>query len=256
MKALYVILLTFTLASCGKIPAPSILSPSEDTNVQAVSFGVNPSNYQKILKDFLKSNLQNYQTAKVEFINKPSKIKIDHLGDTYIGYRVCLSINEKKGEYYRGYRNHFFLINNDSVVLHLYDSGLLTIPFEYCVTRDTKKELFIDDIPEENEEITVDRMDEIDLEQEKTEPMVKGNTYIICRFDKFERTYVFNEASLTFREINKLEEISYSVNFNDAYIIARYNNNELSINRVSGKATIEGTESSNGQCNLTDRRKF
>ena len=84
MKALYVILLTFTLASCGKIPAPSILSPSEDTNVQAVSFGVNPSNYQKILKDFLKSNLQNYQTAKVEFINKPSKIKIDHLGDTYI----------------------------------------------------------------------------------------------------------------------------------------------------------------------------
>ena len=59
MKALYVILLTFTLASCGKIPAPSILSPSEDTNVQAVSFGANPSNYQKILKDLWSPKNQN-----------------------------------------------------------------------------------------------------------------------------------------------------------------------------------------------------
>ncbi len=44
--------------------------------------------------------------------------------------------------------------------LHLFDSGLLKIPFEYCVTRDTSNEMFIDDIPDEREEITVDKMDD------------------------------------------------------------------------------------------------
>ena len=76
-------------------------------------FGPEPINYQKILKEYLISNLKNYKTAKVEFINAPSKISIDHLGDNYTGYRVCLSINERRGDYFIGYRNHFFLIRID-----------------------------------------------------------------------------------------------------------------------------------------------
>ena len=43
------------------------------------------------------------------------------------------------------------MINDSNINLHLYDSGLLTIPFEYCVTRDTSKEIFIEDIPDEKE---------------------------------------------------------------------------------------------------------
>ena len=138
----------FIISACSNIPAPSLISPDENTQLQKVNYGSSPSNYQKILKDYLIKNLKNYKTAKVEFINEPSKLSIDHLGDNYSGYRVCLSINEQRGDYYIGYRNHFFMINNNSVSLHLYDSGLLTIPFEYCVTRDTTKEIFIDDIPD------------------------------------------------------------------------------------------------------------
>jgi hypothetical protein len=139
MKFIYYLLLTMLLVSCGKIPSPSLITPSENTNSQKVSYGKAPSNYQKILKEHLIQKLKNYKTAKVEFINEPSKISIDHLGDTFSGYRVCLSINERIGDYYRGYRNHFFLINQEQVILHLFDSGLLTIPFEYCVSRDIYK---------------------------------------------------------------------------------------------------------------------
>ena len=55
------------------------------------------------------------------------------------------------------------MIQGDDVKLHLFDSGLLTIPFEYCVTRDRSKEIFIDDIPEVKEEIMVEKMDEIKI---------------------------------------------------------------------------------------------
>ena len=163
MKIYLSFILLLVISSCGKIPVPSIIAPSENRNIQKVSFGEEPISYQNILKNYLISNLKNYKTAKVEFINKPSKLSIDHLGDNYSGYRVCLSINEKRGDYYIGYKNHFFLINNNKVDLHLYDSGLLTIPFEYCVSRNINNEYFIDDIPEKIEEISVEGMDRVNL---------------------------------------------------------------------------------------------
>ncbi len=162
MKIIIIISSLFLLSSCGKIPAPTILLPSENINLMKVNFGESPNNYQKILKDYLIKNLSNYKNAKVEFLNKPEKISIDHLGETYSGYRVCLSISEKRGDYYLDYRNHFFLINSNNVNLHLFDSGLLTIPFKYCVTRDKSRELFVEDIPDERE-ISVDSMDKIKL---------------------------------------------------------------------------------------------
>ena len=163
MKIYLPFLFLFIFSSCSKIPTPSLLAPSESQNIQAVSFGDEPVNYQKILKEYLINNLRNYKTAKVEFVNSPSKMSIDHLGDNYIGYRVCLSINEKRGDFYIGYRNHFFLINNDEIDLHLFDSGLLTIPFEYCVSRNTNKEIYIDDIPDKREQISIEGMDKIKL---------------------------------------------------------------------------------------------
>ena len=170
MKIYPFFLFLILLSSCSKIPAPTLLSPSENNNIQQVSFGEEPSNYQKILKDYLINTLANSKTAKIEFINAPSKISIDHLGSNYIGYRVCLSINQKKGDYYLGYKNHFFLLNNNKVSLHLYDSGLLTIPFEYCVSRNIDRELYVDDIPDSQEEISVEGMDDIKLtSKEKVE---------------------------------------------------------------------------------------
>ena len=163
MKIYLSFILLLVTSSCSKIPVPSILAPNENRDTQKVSFGQEPADYQNILKNYLITNLKNYKTAKVEFINKPSRLSINHLGEQYSGYRVCLSINEKRGEYYIGYKNHFFLINNNKVDLHLYDSGLLTIPFEYCVSRNTNNEYFIDDIPEKIEEISIEAMDSIEL---------------------------------------------------------------------------------------------
>ena len=90
MKFYSFFLFLMLLSSCSNIPAPSLISPSENRNVQQVSFGEEPTNYQKILKDYLINTLENSKTAKIEFINVPSKISIDHLGSNYIGYRVCL----------------------------------------------------------------------------------------------------------------------------------------------------------------------
>ena len=268
--------------------------PSENKDLRKVSFGESPQKYQKILKDYLINNVTNYKNAKVEFINEPAKLSINHLGETYSGYRVCLSINEKKGEYYRGYKNHFFLINNNKVDLHLFDSGLLTIPFEYCVTRDKSRELFVEDIPDED--ISIDSMDKIkltskeDLRYKKLETELEklkkenkelkrtdkiesknennmakiesdkkiysedSNIYILCTFNDKDMTYVFNDNTETFRLIDKLNIVSYDVSFNEAYIVANKEDTELTINRVSGSAVINNI--GKGQCKLTNRTKF
>ena len=55
--------------------------------------------------------------------------------------------------------------------------------------------------------------------------------------------------------INKLEETAFSVDFNDAFIVATHDNIELSINRVSGDAKTNNNLKS-GSCKLTDRRRF
>jgi hypothetical protein len=253
MKYVYYIFLTSILVSCGKIPTPSLISPSESHNTVKVNYGESPNNYQKILKEYLISKLKNYKTAKVEFINKPIKLSIDHLGDTYSGYRVCLSINEQRGAYYIGYKNHFFLINEEKVILHLFDSGLLTIPFEYCVSRDNTKEIYIDDIPDDNIDLTIEKMDKAKISK-KVDNRV--NTYISCIFDGQEITYVFNETMKIFKKVDGLSQTNYTVNFNEAFIVATNSGNELTINRVSGNANLVNDKTIIGKCKLTDKTKF
>ena len=255
MKLFSIIIISIFITSCANIPAPSLIAPSNSENIKKVNYGDSPDNYQKILKNYLIKNLNNYKNARVEFINEPATLTIDHLGDTYSGYRLCLSINEQRGDYYVGYRNHFFMINNNKVTLHLYDSGLLSIPFEYCVSRNTSREIFIDDIPEESKDIAVEKMDEVKLATRDQEINIIGNTYIICNFDQQQITYVFNESKSTFKLIDKLDETEFLVNFNDAFIVATRDNIELSINRVSGDAKVNNNLKS-GNCKLTDKRRF
>ncbi len=297
---IYPFFLILLISSCGKIPAPSLISPSESNNIQSVSFGDQPTNYQNILKKYLIENLKNYKTAKVEFINIPSKLSIDHLGSTYTGYRVCLSINEKREGYYIGNRNHFFIINNNEVNLHLFDSGLLTIPFEYCVTRNISNQMYVDDIPEKIDAISVDSMDSIELSTNNNASYIKlqneldklkqenqelkkldksqfkensiedlakiettkevynigGNIYISCDFDDKSMTYIFNAKEETFKFINKLDIVKYTVSFNDAYIVATNEALELTINRITGEAALEDKTLNKGLCNLTNKTKF
>ena len=253
MKFVLYIFLSLLLVSCGTIKPPSIISPSQNFNTHNVSYGEQPDNYQQILKEYLINKLQNYQTAKVEFINEPAKLSMDHLGDTYRGYRVCLSINEQKGDYYLGYRNHFFLINKGKVTLHLFDSGLLAIPFEYCVSRDTSRQIFIDDIPDSNTNISIEEMDEVKVTQNRNN---NSFTYISCLFEQDEKTYVFNENQNIFKKIGPSYETEYSVKFNKAFIIANNQDAELTINRVSGNASLVSDITTKGTCKLTNKTKF
>jgi hypothetical protein len=253
MKTIHILFVTLVLSTCSKIDAPSFISPSLNMEQREVSYGDSPDNYQKVLKDYLIKNLKDYKTAKVEFINEPTRLTIDHLGDTYAGYRLCLSINEQRGEYYMGYRNHFFMINDSKVTLHLFDSGLLTIPFEYCVTRDKSREFFIDQIPEEKEDIMVEKMDEVKIVKVDK---INNNIYISCNFSGIESTYIFNETKNTFKLFDKLKEESFTVSSNDAFIVANKGKLELSINRVSGKATYLDNSLISGECKLADRKKF
>ena len=80
--------------------------------------------------------------------------------------------------------------------------------------------------------------------------------YIVCKFDDNQETYVFNEQKNTFKIVKKLEESSFSVNFNEVYIVATRLNSELSINRVTGNATFLSESMKQGQCELTDKTKF
>ncbi len=194
------------------------------------------------------------------------------------------------------------MIYNNKVNLHLYDSGLLTIPFEYCVSRNINNEYFIDDIPEQIEEISVDSMDSIELTQKENTNFQKlknkfdklrqenielkklnkdnskineknvndlakmdvpseayddrDNIYISCIFDKISTTYIFNASEESFKLINKLDVVTYEVSFNDAYIVATNEALELTINRVTGKAALQGSIIIKGMCNLADKTKF
>ncbi len=254
MRNTFSIIILILLASCSKIPTPSILAPSTNQDTRQVNYGILPDNYQKVLKDYLIDTLVNYRQAKVEFINEPEELSINHLGDNYTGYRVCLSINVKQGEYYRGYRNHFFMIKDGKVSLHLFDSGLLKIPFEYCVSRDTKNEIFIDDIPDQQEEITIDKMDDKKIITKRDRDLNIDTIYILCEINGSEFTYLFNEKAKTFKSVDGIIEKTYKVEFNEAYIIASSADTTTKINRVSGTITINNEIM--GKCALLNKRKF
>ena len=245
MKIYSFFLFLMLLSSCSNIPAPSLISPSENRNVQQVSFGEEPTNYQKILKDYLINNLENSKTARIEFINVPTKISINHLGSNYIGYRVCLSINQKRGEHYIGYRNHFFLINNNKVSLHLYDSGLLTIPFEYCVSRNIDRELYVDDIPDNKEEVSIEGMDNIKLTSKEKSEYKKLETELE-KIKKENRELKRKDQSILNKEkegMNNLAKIESTkdidVKKNNIYILCSFDDNENTYIFNTNKKTFD-----------------
>jgi hypothetical protein len=84
----------------------------------------------------------------------------------------------------------------------------------------------------------------------------EGNIYISCIFDDKSSTYIFNAGAETFKLTNKLDIVSYTVSFNDAYIVATNKDLELTINRVTGKAVLENKTLKKGMCSLMNKTKF
>ena len=225
------------------------------------SYGQYPENYQKILKDFLQQKLVNHESAKVEFVNKPKKLSISHMRSDYNGYRLCLSINSKNNKsLYTGFKTHLFIIKNSKVDLHLFDSGLLKIPFELCVDRATTKTRFLNEIPDQPEEIQIDEMDTIDLDKKSDlVPLNNSNIYILCEISKKKRTFYFNERQNIFVEsIGVNEEKLENVKFSTTHLLGSNKSEEILINRVSGSLiiTVTGEDPISGECQLLDAKKF
>ena len=269
MKKLYLVIICILLSGCarGIVPIPETLMPERYTdNVSKSDYGKYPNNYQKILKDYLMQNLLNQSDAQVEFVNQPSPLSVKQMGNVYHGYRVCLSINSRNNKnIYTGFKTHLFILKDNNVDLHLFDSGLLKIPFELCVERDESKTLFLDQIPDENIEttppITIDNMDEVQIPstRDKKESTLNANVYILCKVDNLERTFVFNQGKNTFVESIGINEVNLTeIQFSTTHILGYQGTDEILINRVSGSLFITNKDGSvsEGKCELLDKTKF
>ena len=263
-KKIIIVLLSIYLAGCAKgiIPVPGTIMPERsDKTFSPESYGKHPDNYQKILKKFLQEKITNHSDAKVDFINKPSQMSINQFGDEFTGYRVCLSVNAKnRKSVYTGYKTHLFIINDGKVILHLFDSGLLKIPFELCVDRDESKTIYLDDIDDmPDKEITIDEMDKIDPHKEKTNKRLMKNIYILCKFNDIERTFVFNEYAMSLSESIGIDEAEFNnIKFSTTHIFGLRLNEEILINRISGSVTSTKSTTSieTGSCELLNSKKF
>tara|TARA_B100000530_G_scaffold232794_1_gene150776 strand:+ start:742 stop:1533 length:792 start_codon:yes stop_codon:yes gene_type:complete len=263
MKQIHLLLAILILTGCSKslIPLPvSIVPERNNERLPQSSYGEYPSDYQKILKDYLQNNLLNHEDAKVEFVNTPAKLSISQLAKDTTGYRVCLSINARNNKsVYTGYKTHLFMLNNGEVKLHLFDSGLLKIPFNLCVVNDESKSIYLKEIPDIEEEVLIDQMDEIELKEPAKRIINDENIYILCDFVDLKRTFVFNEQNNIFSESKGINEFLYeNIKFSTTHILGSNSQQEILINRVSGEAIVTevGQEAISGNCSLLKDKKF
>ena len=263
MKKIALISLVLIITGCAKVLSPTrLIIPEYNTEIVSEnSYGQYPKEYQKILKEYLQNNLINHEDAKVEFINKPSKSSIQQIGDIYTGYRLCLSINSRNSKLiYTGYKTHLFVINNSEVTLHLYDSGLLKIPFNLCVNRNEINSIYLNEIPDITEDMPLDEMDSIDLNNiPETTLKNKNNIYILCEVNDTVRTLYFNEYKRKLVESLGVEEFEFKdVKFSTTHILGLSESEEILVNRVSGSIIITklGSEPVKGNCALLDDKKF
>ena len=265
MKIKNLVFLMLVFSGCAKslIPLPFNAMPEININPDpSVSYGVYPENYQIILQNFLKTKFKDSSKVKVEFVSKPEKLSVSTMRDEFNGYRVCLSIFDEGDTKNKTYKNHFFLINNGKVITHLYDSGLLKLPFELCVSRANTKNRYLDDINEIPEPTSIEEMDDPSIVkprgkiEEYQKP--KYNIFISCSIKESEYTYVFNEFNNILYESIGIDQLHYeSVEFSDTHILARSGPKELLINRVSGTMYITNGEiKEKGLCKLLDKTKF
>ena len=263
----FIIATTLILTGCAKgvIPMPDMVYPERNTAfLSDEAYGVYPNQYKTILKDYLTNKLPYPKDARVEFVNKPGKLSINQLGNTYAGYRVCLSINSRnKKNIFTGYKTHLFIIKNNNVELHLYDSGLLKIPFELCVEGDDSKSILIDEIEskptiDKMDDEIIDKMDDEIIDETPKSELVSSDIFLSCKVNNIERTFVFNENQKSFYEAVGFDQFSYTVKFSKTHILAiNENREEILINRVSGLTTFDKENVVlEGSCLLLDQTKF
>ena len=111
---------------------------SDPSSVDNVSFGEQPADYKNIVKTYLENNPAEtpLNLERIEFLNEPNKFIYHQFTQEKFGYRVCALINTQTS---RGLRAHFFLVNNNEVIEHLYDLGLLRLSNKAFFAINSKK---------------------------------------------------------------------------------------------------------------------
>lgn len=104
------------------------LSAPPQKEIANADFGKYPSNYESTIEHYMRQFLKDPDSVKYEYVIYPRKSwyvggLLGPSGTSY-GYAVCAKINAKNSfGGYTGSKIHYFLIKNDRIIAHFYDSG-------------------------------------------------------------------------------------------------------------------------------------
>lgn len=212
---------------------------SDPSSVDNVSFGEQPADYKNIVKTYLENNPAEtpLNLERIEFLNEPNKFIYHQFTQEKFGYRVCALINTQTS---RGLRAHFFLVNNNEVIEHLYDLGLLRLSKELCdvdmLTSESRMTAVTTEVVDEN-----------------------GFKYITCHGNDNKAFFAINSKK---RQLLKQHDGKQVAIFNieqltDTYIVATSADSRISINRISG-TMLEQTHGIESQavCELSSKQRF
>jgi len=119
MRLIYSLLfftLSLPLFSCAIVPTQEELTNAD--------YGNPPTNYKQTIKSFLADSLKDPASAKYTFLSKPTPQWSRYYGEIEFGYGTCVAINAKNSfGGYSGKKLHFFLIYNDLIMHHIYQSA-------------------------------------------------------------------------------------------------------------------------------------
>lgn len=97
-----------------------VSAPSRE-ELQSADYGPFPELYEETIKSFMSNRLKDPMSAQFNFRGLPKTMWAGGGlgGPRKYGWGVCALINARNSfGGYVGFQNHFFLINNGSVVLH------------------------------------------------------------------------------------------------------------------------------------------
>lgn len=211
-----------------------------------VSFGEKPTNYKKIVKNYIDKKRKGKQLdlSKVHFLNEPNKYVFERLAQEEFGYRVCTLIPI---ENVNKLRSHFFLIKNGKVIKHLYDSGLISLSRKFCDT----ELLALEGRSKEASAAT-----NIAMTNTVDENVFK---YISCHGKDNTFFFAFNPEKQQLLQLHDGNQIAaFDIQkLSETYIIASTQDSRISINRISGAMIFQGKDKElNGNCELTSKQRF
>lgn len=240
LRAAGIIICLIFLSACATNSKPS--------SVDNVSFGKQPTDYENIVKTYLEKRTTKtpLDIDGIEFLNEPNKFIYESFTQEKFGYRVCTLINTRNNS---GLRAHFFLVNNDKVIEHEYDLGLLSLSKKICD---------VDMLTSNNRAVnaavaTTAAVAVVAVVDEN------GFKYITCQTNDMPLFYAFNSEKRQLLQQHDGKQVAmFDIEeLTETYIVATSTESRMSINRVTGKLLEQtnGVESE-AVCELSSEQRF